>query len=511
MIPDIIGIGTLFFSEPVKNSSLAVYLPLFGISGVVATFYFTKRNGNRFSWVHRLLIVCAVISLFPILNAAFSLFNTHYYARWFYMPILFMALETARVLALGERTALQKGAMVTIGLFLFMILVACLPSTDAEGNLRYFNMSENAAFLKRQVIGTGIMSVFLLLIAFLPLRKKWFQGMTLLFTGISVWITQFVVLYNGASLISDIGMEYWRDQMLTTKVSLPDTKYFARAETDSTSTNYELCWEMPTIHCFLSTVPAQIFTFYEDTVGMKRTVESDSPLDRRGLRAILSARYYIENALVNTEGEFVSGEGIQGYNYVTSENGFDIYENENFIPMGFAYDTYITQEEYASCDKTTVDPALVETIILKKEDALVYAKQLRAVTASELENRAQTMDFEAAVNAKKATACTAFEMTKDGFIATSAKLPEDTLLFFSVPALQNFSAYVDAVETPIISANHGLCAIPVKSGVHEIEFRYEDKGRKLFSILSMVSILVVLIMLGKSIQNKGGDKNVWQA
>ena len=77
-------------------------------------------------------------------------------------------------------------------------------------------------------------------------------------------------------------------QMIDTKPSLADGFY--RVETDSTSTNYEMVWDIPTIHCFLSTVPAEIFDFYEKTAGITRGVESDAPLSRVGLRAILSGR-----------------------------------------------------------------------------------------------------------------------------------------------------------------------------------------------------------------------------
>ena len=95
MINDIIGKGTLFYTDAVRNASLAAFLPLFGVSGAASFFFAHKRQPD---WRKTLLAGCAVIALVPFFNAAFSLFNTQYYARWFYMPLLFMALVTAQQL-----------------------------------------------------------------------------------------------------------------------------------------------------------------------------------------------------------------------------------------------------------------------------------------------------------------------------------------------------------------------------------------------------------------------------
>ena len=52
------------------------------------------------------------------------------------------------------------------------------------------------------------------------------------------------------SILGDSGMDAW--------VPSP----FSRVETDSTSTNYEMVWGIPTMHCFESTVHPSIFKWY---------------------------------------------------------------------------------------------------------------------------------------------------------------------------------------------------------------------------------------------------------
>ena len=98
MLPDIIGKGTLFYTGTVKNASLAAYIPMFGMSGVIAYFLLNKKKRN---WEKTMLVICFITAFMPVLNAAFSMFNSSYYARWYYMNILIMCLMTAQVVERG--------------------------------------------------------------------------------------------------------------------------------------------------------------------------------------------------------------------------------------------------------------------------------------------------------------------------------------------------------------------------------------------------------------------------
>ena len=508
MIPDIIGKGTIFYTDTVKNSSLAVYLPLFGLSGVIAYFMAGKRrreDAEGRDYKKTLMIVCGVITLVPFFNAAFSLFNSQYYCRWFFMPILVMALMTAQVLEDSGVRALQKGAIATTVLFLFMVGVACIPSTDWEGNIRYFNMSENPEFFQRQVIGTGVSCIMLLIVTFMLPRFLWRYRsvLTLVMTLAGAWIMNYVVLYNGASLISDDGMLFWKEQMLEEKVTVDDS-VFSRAETDSTSTNYEMVWGIPTIHCFLSTVPAEIFDFYAGTVGYTRTVESDPPLDRKGLRAILSARYYMENALVNTDGEFLRGEGIVGYRYLEAQNRFDIYENENFIPMGFTYDNYVSETEFETLAKEDVDEALVKYLVLS-EDAIreiAGMADIHEARAQDVSNFYFENAFEEEVTKRRASACTSFTPLRDGFVATTADLQKNSLVFFSVPLVNGFTVTVDGLPVSTGEAFYGLMAVPVKAGVHEIRAVYSVPHMKVGIALNLLALGLFSVYLIRCVLEK---------
>ena len=69
MLPDIIGKGTLFYTGTVKNASLAAYIPMFGMSGVIAYFLLNKKKKN---WEKTMLVICGVIAFYQCLMLHFQ-------------------------------------------------------------------------------------------------------------------------------------------------------------------------------------------------------------------------------------------------------------------------------------------------------------------------------------------------------------------------------------------------------------------------------------------------------
>ncbi len=487
MIPDIIGKGTLFYTSAIRNSSLAAYLPMFGISGVVAFFVYKKGKKD---WRKILLVICAVTAMVPFLNAAFSLFNKQYYARWFYMPLTFMAIVTAQMIERGRDKEWKIGIIASIGLFMFMIAVALFPSINSNGELVYLNMTDNSDLFWRQVKGTAFMCAVVLSIMFFMNRRRLKKLLLFAATIVCSFVSTYVVLVNGASLINDFGMTEWKKQMIDTKPQFSAEGFF-RIETDSTSTNYEMAWGVPTIHCFLSTIPSEIFDFYKGAADITRGVESDPPLDREGLRAILSVQYYLENAVINDNGEFSQERGTPGFYAVDHQNDFDIYRNTNFIPMGFTFDYYIRTSDFDRLEKADADQLLVRAIILDDETADRFDGLLEELPDSEYYTLMTDDYFAMECVNRRESACTSFVPDTRGFSAVTSDLPSENLVFFSVPATRGFTARVDGKKTQIIKADYGLMAIDVPAGVHEIRVDYRPAGRTGGVILEILGVLIL--------------------
>ncbi|MEG1428065.1 MAG: YfhO family protein, partial [Oscillospiraceae bacterium] len=76
-----------------KWASLGAWLPLFSMTGVIGWMQMKKKH-----WLKKLLYMSFACALVPGLNAVFQLFNASYYARWYYMLTLVMALATIMAL-----------------------------------------------------------------------------------------------------------------------------------------------------------------------------------------------------------------------------------------------------------------------------------------------------------------------------------------------------------------------------------------------------------------------------
>ena len=63
-----------------------------------------------------------------------------------------------------------------------------------------------------------------------------------------------------------------------------------------------------------------------------------------------------------------------------------LYENENYVPMGFTYDYYITEESYETTVKTTRANLLMRALVLSEEDAETYGKYLEKLPEAKLDD-----------------------------------------------------------------------------------------------------------------------------
>ncbi len=457
MVPDLIARGTLFTNSNIANGSLAALLPCFALTGVIA-------------------------------------------ARWFYMPLLIMACMTAEALEEGNQAALKKGALVSLGFVALFLVTACLPVEGSGGKLEFFKISENPRLLRVQIIGTLLMVPGLLWIVFgRPARKNGSRTgrKQILVTAFCCLICTVTVLYNGSSLIAWTGGVKWKKQMLGSVPEIPDPDTFMRVETDGTSTNYEMVWGIPTIHCFESTVSPSIFDFYRG-IGMIRTVESTLPMERIGARALVSMRYYLENTLVKPSETFEEKGGLDGYVRVedsnTLDDGYDIYENTHFIPMGFTFDYFMTEATYKAVPRGVIaDRQLVRDLVLTEEQKEKYGHLMTEETeipSGEME----LSDFFAECDARAASSCSSYTVTKDGFRAET-DMDRENLVFFSVPYDRGFTAYVDGQEREIERVDHGLMAVCVPEGSHTIEFVYFPAGLLPACGVSAAALLLLLASL----------------
>lgn len=505
MLPDLVGRGSLFTSEQIRNSSLSLFLPCFAVSGAIAYL-----RAHRKGWQRTLLLTCLVIAFVPILNAAFALFNSEYYARWFYMPILLLSLVTVRELEDADCGNLLFGARMVILADILFLLCAFLPtrpSEEAEGGISFLQIMEYPELFVTEAVVTAVMLPLLLVIVngieFTgkrpSSRERACCGLVtrtaLALVILCCFLTQAGVLLNGNTIIAGSGGEKWRTQLLENRPEIPGygNASFERIEADGTSTNYEMVWGYPTIHCFESTVSSGIFAFYQG-IGPGRTVDSKLNFSHIGARAILSSHYYLENKLIRATKNYTKEGGLLGYQKVGESDGYNIYENRYFIPVGFTFDRFMTEDTYALLldrDKTAADRTLVRDLILDDEAAAKYASFFSGQDTDIDEEGLSSDSYYSECRKRASTACTSFTTSKSGFTA-EATLDRENLVFFSFPFEKGWSARVDGKEAEIVKADFGLMAVCVPEGTHTITFTYLPYGLHAGILVSLAALVILL-------------------
>lgn len=173
-------------------------------------------------------------------------------------------------------------------------------------------------------------------------------------------------------------------------------------------------------------------------------------------------------------------------------NGYTIYDNKYYIPMGFTYDSYIAQSAIDSLmagDEETDAPLQLLANLVVPDSIIPIAGNYMSQGVVDT-----GVSIDSIVGKRRENTCSTFAGDTRGFHAT-VTMPKANLLFFSVPCDKGFTGYVDGEKTDIYPVNLGLSAIKVEPGEHQIEFKYFPIGLREGLILSLIGLVITLMVL----------------
>ncbi|MDR0984574.1 MAG: YfhO family protein, partial [Ruminococcus sp.] len=441
-------------------SSIGAYLPLFSCVGVLA-FILNKK----YNWASLLTIICVIMSLIPILNSAFYAFTDEYYARWWYMPLLIASMMTAS--ALEQKLKLKNSFIIVFSALALFLLLTFIP-IEENGATKWFGFAYNFWFF---FLEWAITAGFLVL-AVIAVKKyfsgKWTERALIFLTVSACFASTGVMLYNGAIRGGDYPSVF-KEDMKAEYTSIPEHKNgepFYRIEFANVG-NYSMFWGYSNINSFQSSVPGGTFEFIQAVKGDKRGVNSSYPIDLYAIRGILSTKYYVvcldtaEKLLLQLDTDNPLNEKIPGFAYLDTENGYQIFVNDFYVPMGFAYDYYTSAE---TIDEKTLDVKsriLTKAMVINEEQAEKYSDIIKPLPPGNIPYM-KDQYLDACVELEE-EACHSFSYDNKGFKA-SIKLEESKLVFFSIPHMKGFTATVNGKPVDIEKVNYGLMAVRGEKG-----------------------------------------------
>lgn len=491
--PDSPYITSIWSEGIIKWTSMSAYLPLCSLAGAMA--YWRARKGDS---KKRIVATCAIFALVPVLNSAFYALNSSYYARWYYMPVLILCAMTASALESPDISADELDAPVRgIGwLMIATLAFALVPVQDGDTKEWSLGVLQNpgqyAAVLS---FGIGGLILYRLLCRRWRGSRAFARRMTAVvlafacaFGMVHIGIGKFGQWHTDSDLVEQY------TSAIKLKDDLPEGDW--RVDTYKTHDNLGLWLDKSSLQYFGSTAAPSILSFYP-ALGVKRDVRSEPDISNYALRGLLSVKYLITTP--EKQEDFLAAAD-DGWSYYDTKDGFMLYENENYVPMGFTYDYYITEESYETTVKNTRANLLMRALVLSEEDAEAYGKYLDKLPDAKLDDLWYDTYVSDCAD-RRASACSTFQMTNSGFHA-EITLKKDNLVFFSVPYDDGFTACVNGKEADIVRVDEGLMAVLAPAGENTIDFVYQADGYSLASKVSLAALAAFVLYAGYFVWKK---------
>lgn len=499
-----------------KWASVAGWLPLFGMTGVIAYLQSAKRD-----WLKKLITLLMLFAFVPVLNSLFQLLNSSiFYARWYYMLVMMMILATLRALE-NHETDWQRATLWSATLtFGAAVLIGLMPKATEldDGSWEYALGVENGDERFWFYVAIAMISLFV----FVLIYKKFLQSPKRLailcicsVLAISLASSYYIL---GYCAYSSSTTEKIKNDVLNKRdgVEIDDIEE-VRSDFYKNVDNVAMFWKIPSITCFQSSVSPAIMQFY-NALGIDRDVSSEPNYACYELRSLLSCKYFFDD-IKNSDNpdndeSFINKDGetkMPYWKYVETYNGFKIYENECYIPMGFCYDEFVTKEEFERLENYQKYEALLRFMVLERETMKKYSditgyedynySQLYSDSSDSFQSKVDKLvtgneSYKRLCDDRKKTTCDKFEYTKTGFTAKYTNDGDENLMFFSVPYSTGWSAKINGESVDVEKVSYGFMAVKIPADtVCDIEFTYETPGWSVGCLISLCALGVFAVYM----------------
>ena len=483
-MPQIIEGGTSLFRYTGYYST-GVCITLFGM---LPAMLYCVRNPK--SWMTSLLMFYVFLYITPF-NSVFSLFTDSYYTRWGYALVLIIILLSLKQIESGERIKLK-----------YIVLYSCL-------TFFVFAVAINRHEVERpneavEILGLcyAILLVVNLLCLFIVFGMK--RSMKTMLLSIFVCSSLQMVIYY--SLKTDLYSKYvWeKKNTISTKEFRSFESYIDRflniknLPVNDNSINYRTLFIPSGPNPGMMTNRSCDQSFHSVlNYETKRLVNAtDTTLHPANISPhnCNQRSYYALTSVKDVF--FFNGEDSTDLNILNvllrkTTDRYQLFENLDYIPFGFTYDSYITESRIDSVNeivpKENIPLQLLANIAVPKDYETVFSNYLKQGELLESPN------IDSLVNCRRKVCSSYFVGTSTGF-TSEIDMPKDNFVFYSVPSEKGFTAYVDGKKTPIYPVNLGLSSILVPKGKHRVEFYFIPRGFRIGLFLSGGSLLLLCLI-----------------
>lgn len=468
-------------------SSTGVYLPVFG-SFFVIQWCIYKRD-----WLKKICILLVVCYFVPVLNAAFNLFSSTAHTRWLYGMALIFSLVTAISLEEMEDNEHLIDRKILLGTTMLAACVLLMPSAV------YFLYRAGISVINRfasvcateYFMGYSALVVMLVLTAINYMMLWYITGTkkrtakTIAIVVATACVCVFTV-YNEINYdhhATDYSNNYYYEKALVEGDENKNNDFVYRIDYPGQIANYGLFKNMPSVNYYNSLQNPGSSRFAQAVgIGDKLT-DTILQTPEKGseyTNALLSVKYYYD----------YDGSGIipSGFRYLRTENSVKVYENENYIPMGFVYKSYCLEEQLEDMLPEERAEMMLHTMVVQSENEEIVKNYL-----AEEADLTDIPNFSELVAERRENVCSDFVGTSGGFRA-EISLEKDNVVFFSIPNDAGWEITVNGESAKVISVNYGLLGVCCRAGQNVISATYHTRGLTLGIVCSLLSFATWILL-----------------
>lgn len=468
-------------------SSTGVYLPVFGCACVLQ-WCVRKKD-----WLKKVCVTFLICYFVPFLNAAFNLFSSTAYTRWLYGMALIFSLITVLTLEEAAEQTYPINKKIFAAVTVFTTGLLAVPTAI------YFLYKHGISIINRfasvcateYFMGYTALVVMLILTAinylalwYLVCKRK-YEGKTVIMVVIVACVLNYGV-YNVLNYdlhATEYSNDYYYSKALAEGNEMTESEFEYRIDYPGQLANYSLFKNMPSVNYYNSLQNPGSSRFAQATgIGdnLTDTILLTPATCGEYTDVLLSVKYYYDydgNSVIPT-----------GFHYLKSENGVDIYENENYLPMGFTYDSYCLEESLADMLPEERAEMMLQTMVVQKTDEELVSKYLPSISDTTI-----TLDLPDVVSERKENVCSYFAGTSRGFTA-EINLEKDNIVFFSIPNDTGWKITVNGEPASVVDVNYGLLGICCNAGDNMISATYHTQGWDLGFVCSFICLAAWLLL-----------------
>ena len=425
-------------------SSSELYLPLVGF--IFCLSYIFKNPKKSYTII---TIISFIFMFIPILNSSFVLFNSTYYLRWAFMPLLIMTLMTIKSIESYYSIKLST-VLITLANIVFTLIIIIKRDTlvfDSKSSMI--------------IIFVSFLDIILCNLIYYKKSIKRLKYITL-FTCL------FVILYGNFITFLYTYNNYWNNKNYREYIKYnSEFKVLSDSRSNSSSScpsNLSNTKRIHAIRSFNSNTSGSVFTFF-NSIGIERSVYTLVDINDKKLNDFLGVKYIIRCDNDDVE--------KSGYKFFKKIDNYDIYINDDYLDFGSSFDEYISSSSFNKLSNDDKITTLNKKIVLSDNQISKY-KYLFSQNVLYTKNE--------------------FKFIKNGFTSNIIS-SDDTFALYQIPFDDGWVATNNGKSIKIENVDNGFIGIKINKGENNIIFKYKVPGLKIGIIISIISLLTSIIYL----------------